>query len=303
LSRNVDLQLNVFDSAVFEPLEVKITTQDLVTGEQLNPSIRILDKGRYIITLPIGHLYHFTFENEYYKTGTLDFDLSGTVIYSKFEKDVELVPLKKRVVLHVVDVKSGKGIITEVEVVNLTTHKKYKTYVKTDPNGNVVLYLRKGDVYELNITPKGYTFFNTKLDLEEDTVTSTEIVAKVEPLTQQTKIEFHNITFETNSAELNEESFQELDRLVELMKKNPNIKVEISAHTDDVGSEAYNMKLSLRRAQAVVNYLKEHGIPEGRMIARGYGETRPLVPNDSEEHRAMNRRVELRILEINNSNE
>ncbi len=293
------VQLNVFDSAIFEPLEVKITVEDLNSGQTLeNIPVSLIDKGRYLLRLPIGTSYRFTFENEYYKTGTLDFDLSGTVIYSNFEKDVELVPLKKRIVVHVIDVKTGKGIVTEVEVINLTTKKKYKTLVKTDQNGDVVLFLRKGDVYELNITPKGYTFFNTKLDLEEDTVT-TEVVAKVEPLTQETKLEFHNITFETNSAELNEDSYEELNRLVELMKKNPNIKVEISAHTDDVGSEEYNMKLSLRRAQSVVNYLKEHGIPEDRMIARGYGETRPLVPNDSEEHRAMNRRVELRILEIN----
>ncbi len=294
----INLQLNVFDSAIFSPLVVDIKTFNLTTGKEMSIQPQLSDTGRYVVVLPIGNKYRFVFTNEFYKTDSLDFDLSKTVIYSNFEKDIELKPLLKKVVLHVVNVKTGKGVSTEVEVINLATKERYKTYVKTDNQGNVVLFLKKGGVYELNITPKGYTFYNTTLDLEQDTLPD-QIEAKIEPLTTETKLEFHNITFETNSAELNDASFAELNRLVELMKKNPSIKVEISAHTDDVGSEAYNMKLSLRRAQSVVNYLKEHGISPDRMIAKGYGESKPLVPNDTEEHRAMNRRVELRILEIN----
>ncbi len=295
----VKLQLNVFDSAIFQPLDVSIKVKNLSNGQIIDTiHPQTIEQGRYVLTIPVGRKYRFSFSNQYYKPDSLDFDLSGTVIYSSFEKDIELASLTKRVVIHVVDAITGQGIQTEVELINRRTKEHFHTTVKTDKNGNVVLFLRKGDVYELNITPRGYTFFHSNLDLEEDTVPS-QVVAKVKPLTVDTKLEFHNITFETNSAELNQESFAELDRLVELMKKNPNIKVEISAHTDDVGSEAYNLKLSQRRAQAVVDYLKQHGIPEDRMIAKGYGETQPLVPNDSPEHRAMNRRVEFKILKVN----
>jgi outer membrane protein OmpA-like peptidoglycan-associated protein len=259
-----------------------------------------LDRGRYGLQLPIGYHYRFVFENKFYKTDSLDFNLAKTVINPQYEKDVELTPVIQKVILHVVDIKSGKGVPTVVQIVTEGGHK-FTTQVKTDKNGNVVLNLRKGEVYDIAVMPKGYTFFNEKLDLRKPAQKPVkEIVARLKPLEANTKIEFHNITFETNSAELNADSYQELDRLVELLKKNPNIKVEISAHTDNVGSEAYNMKLSLRRAQSVVNYLLEHGVPRSQMIAKGYGETRPLVPNDTPEHRAMNRRVELKILKVNN---
>ncbi len=299
LYKKVTLQLNVFDSAYFQPLDAQIDLINLNTGQiKTNIEKQQLDLGRYLLTLPVGYKYRLKIKNQYYNVDFLDFDLSGTVIFPSYEKDIELVAKTKRIVIHVVDSKTGQGVSTEIEIVDKTSHRRYKTNLRTDNNGNVVLFLKKGSVYELNIKPRGYTFFTTTLDLESDTAPE-KIDAKIQPLTEETKIEFHNITFETNSAELNESSYKELDRLVQLMKENPGIIVEISAHTDDVGSEQYNMKLSLRRAQAVVNYLKQKGIPQSRMVAQGYGESRPLVPNDSPEHRAMNRRVELRILKIN----
>ncbi|MCF6240842.1 MAG: OmpA family protein, partial [Bacteroidales bacterium] len=111
----------------------------------------------------------------------------------------------------------------------------------------------------------------------------------------------NNITFESNSADLNESSYTELDRVVKLMTDNPGIKIEISAHTDNVGSDAYNLRLSKRRAQSVVQYLLDAGIDQNRLISKGYGESKPLVPNDSDEHKAMNRRVELKILKVENN--
>ena len=299
LYKQVVLQLNVFDSAYFQPLDAQIDLINLSTGQiQTNIKKHQIDKGRYLISLPVGFKYRLKLKNQYYHTDSLDFDLSGIVIFPKYEKDIELISKTKRIVIHVVDAKTGQGVSTEIEIIDKTSNHRYKTKLRADNNGNVVLFLKKGSVYELAIKPKGYTFFTTTIDLEADNAPE-KIEAKLQPLTEETKIEFHNITFETNSAELNESSYKELDRLVQLMKKNPEIIVEISAHTDDVGSEEYNMKLSLRRAQSVVNYLKQKGIPESRMVAQGYGETRPLVPNDSPEHRAMNRRVELRILKIN----
>ena len=85
-----------------------------------------------------------------------------------------------------------------------------------------------------------------------------------------------------------------------MMMKNPTMKVEISAHTDDVGSEGYNEALSQRRANSVVDYLTANNVPQGRFESKGYGEARPFVPNETDEDRAKNRRVELKVLEILN---
>ena len=85
------------------------------------------------------------------------------------------------------------------------------------------------------------------------------------------------------------------------MIDNPDIKIEIAAHTDDAGSNSYNIRLSKRRARSVVLYMRESNIDFNRIISKGYGESNPLVPNDSDEHKAMNRRVELKILKVEKS--
>lgn len=104
---------------------------------------------------------------------------------------------------------------------------------------------------------------------------------------------FRNIYFDMGKATIKPQSFAVLDSIAKMLKENPNIIVEIQGHTDDVGSEEYNLELSQRRAEAVKNYLVQvHGIDPTRLIARGYGEYRPIAPNDTPEGRAKNRRVE-----------
>lgn len=109
-------------------------------------------------------------------------------------------------------------------------------------------------------------------------------------------IPLRNIYFEFDRAELKPESYPALDSLVAYLKANPTMVVEIAGHTDSVGSEEYNLHLSQKRAEAVVRYLVGRGIDPGRLIARGYGETQPIADNGTEEGRALNRRVEMRII-------
>ena len=97
---------------------------------------------------------------------------------------------------------------------------------------------------------------------------------------------------------MTEISFKELERVVVLIKQNLTLKVEVAAHTDNVGSAAYNASLSERRAQTVAKFLEERKISAKRFVAKGYGESQPMVPNDSPENKARNRRVILKILEI-----
>ena len=109
-------------------------------------------------------------------------------------------------------------------------------------------------------------------------------------------IRLNNIFFEFAKSVLKEASFPELDRLVGILNKNPELKIEIAGHTDDVGTDASNQTLSQDRAQSVVNYLQSKGINISRLSAKGYGESKPDVPNNSDENRAFNRRVEFKIL-------
>ena len=106
----------------------------------------------------------------------------------------------------------------------------------------------------------------------------------------------NNIVFANNSYELNSTSYEELNKLVTYLSENGSFKVEISAHTDDSGGESYNLQLSNLRANSVLEYLQDNSITRERLVSRGYGEERPLFPNNTDENKAKNRRVEFKIL-------
>ena len=93
-----------------------------------------------------------------------------------------------------------------------------------------------------------------------------------------------------------ESSYSELDKVVRLLEDNPGLRIELAAHTDDHGSDKYNNALSQKRGEAARKYLLKHGISEERVNAIGYGKKQPLVPNDSDENRAINRRVEFKVI-------
>lgn len=106
-----------------------------------------------------------------------------------------------------------------------------------------------------------------------------------------------NIQFEYNSSALTEDSQAGIQMLTEFLRRNLELKVELAGHTDNVGSESYNRKLSSERADSVRNALIANGIDADRLSAKGYGASRPLAPNDTEEHRALNRRTEMIIID------
>jgi outer membrane protein OmpA-like peptidoglycan-associated protein len=110
-------------------------------------------------------------------------------------------------------------------------------------------------------------------------------------------IALKNIFFDYKKANLNKESMSELNRLVRLMAKYPTLKVEVSGHTDNVGDEEYNADLSLRRANAVVDFLVQNGIEANRLLTKGYGFSKPIDSNDTENGRQRNRRSEITIIE------
>ncbi len=117
------------------------------------------------------------------------------------------------------------------------------------------------------------------------------------PLEKNVTIVLKNIQFDFDSDAIKKSSETELKMVLQLMEKNPNLKIEVSAHTDSQGGDEYNLNLSERRATSVVNWLVDRDISTNRLKAVGFGESKPLLPNDSEENMAKNRRVEFKILE------
>ena len=109
-------------------------------------------------------------------------------------------------------------------------------------------------------------------------------------------VRLNNVFFDFDKWDLRPESFIELNRVVKLLNENPAIEIEMSAHTDSRGSDEYNFKLSDNRARSVMEYIISKGIDSSRITSHGYGETKPVASNDTDEGRQLNRRVEFKIL-------
>ncbi len=109
-------------------------------------------------------------------------------------------------------------------------------------------------------------------------------------------VRLNNVFFDFDKWDLRPESYLELDRVVKLLTDNPAIEIEMSAHTDNRGADDYNFKLSDNRARSVMEYILSKGIATNRITSQGYGETKPVAENDTDENRQLNRRVEFKIL-------
>ncbi len=118
-----------------------------------------------------------------------------------------------------------------------------------------------------------------------------------QPLKAGQSIVLKNVYFETGSFRLKQESYKELNKLVSILKNNPKSKVEISGHTDNTGNASANLNLSQNRAKSVYNYVISQGIPKAALQFKGYGQTKPVASNNTDEGRAQNRRTEFRVLE------
>jgi len=158
--------------------------------------------------------------------------------------------------------------------------------------------LPSGKNYGIAVKKEGYLFHSENFVIPENAQYQ-EIQKDIylKPIKVGQSIVLRNIFFDFDKATLRPESKTELENLIKLMNDNPNIKIEISGHTDNIGSAAYNQKLSESRAKAVVDYLIEHGIDRSRLSYMGYGFEKPIAPNDTEEGRQLNRRVEFKIVE------
>lgn len=150
--------------------------------------------------------------------------------------------------------------------------------------------------YQYEATDKYNCRSTGEVTFIEPEIKKDEFLEGLQNIEEGAAIILENIFFESNKSTLLSESYQELDKVVDFIKENNIKKIEISGHTDSEGSEAYNKKLSEGRAQAVVNYITEKGVPSETLLAVGYGEEKPIDTNTTEEGMARNRRVEFRLL-------
>ncbi len=288
LFKTVRLEVTVDDRELFEPVVARVKVNERGQNEYLKEVRTNAKTGRAVLELPIGKTYEILVSAQHFKDSKLSFNSDGLIIYRDFKKYVDLIPEKFEVPINVTDLTNNSKVKSKVLLKNKTRGEVIEV------EGNTVVSLRSGDRYEIEVTSdQGYAFNSTALDLSEGKFQPINVT--LQKLDVNAKLALRDINFETNSDQLNDISFTELNRVIKLMQENPHLKMEVAAHTDDKGPKDYNLILSNKRAKSVMEYLSA-SIPPDRLLAKGYGEDSPKVENKTEENRAINRRVEMRVV-------
>lgn len=197
------------------------------------------------------------------------------------------------------DNKSNDPLKSEFEIVSLADGKTVQKATTAAEPMNIMLYLPEGNDYALNVRADGYLMNSMNFSLKNipDSVTKKYIEIGLDKPTVGNTVTLENVFFDTDKYDLKPESFYELNKLVDFLKKNPTLRIELGGHTDNAGKEPHNLELSQNRAMAIVNYLVSKDIDASRLTAKGYGSSKPCVPNDSKENMAKNRRTEFKIIQ------
>lgn len=237
----------------------------------------------------------YTFVNEDPDLRVVNYYLAGTTYTPDKASKLQILPNTK---VSLIDANSN---VMQDYMTGTDGKFLFRVYENEDYNliGEQDGYLVKRQTYTTigkTVDPKTLTELITNITL--DTIV---VLDKIE-INKIFKLE--NIYFEFDSTRIQQSAAKELDKLVQLLIDNPEIKIEMGSHTDSVGSNSYNYELSKGRAESTVRYLIEHGISADRLTARGYGEEKPIARNtnpdgtDNPKGRDMNRRTEFKILEV-----
>ncbi|MDR3047001.1 MAG: 23S rRNA (adenine(2503)-C(2))-methyltransferase RlmN [Bacteroidales bacterium] len=196
------------------------------------------------------------------------------------------------------DALTHQPLETTLEMIDLNNHKTVTSTTSDPISGEFLACILTGTNILLNITHPDYPFYSENFQIDKS-------YSNIEPYLKDIQLVkanigntfvLRNIFFEFDKSTLKTESYTELDLLTAYLTNHKNLSVEIGGHTDNQGGDEYNLQLSLERAKTVYHYLITKGILPSRLSFRGYGKTKPIADNETEQGRATNRRTEFKIV-------
>jgi len=199
---------------------------------------------------------------------------------------------------YVYDSKTKNPVESQIIFELLSTGKEEGTAHSNPSSGKFNIILHSGKNYSYRAQAKGYMPVEESIDLGKiHKYTEVEHDLFLVPIEVGQIVKLTNVFFERGQYALLEDSHHTLNRLVQFLKDNPNIIIELGGHTDNTGSSQLNTKLSTDRVESVKQFLNTKGIADSRMMTKGYGSLKPLVNNLNEDNRRLNRRVEFKIVQ------
>jgi len=217
----------------------------------------------------------------------------------KVENAVEVASAKLTILKGVVtDAKTTQPLESSIDLIDNDKNVVLATFKSNSSTGKYLVTLPSGKNYGIAVKRDGYLFHSENFNIPDNAAfqefNKDVALKKIEI---GSTIVLRNIFFDFDKATIRPESANELERLIKLLNDNPTIKIELGSHTDSKGSDDYNWKLSDSRSKSVVDYLIGKGISTARLVAKGYGETKPIDTNETDDGRQNNRRTEFKILE------
>jgi outer membrane protein OmpA-like peptidoglycan-associated protein/Tol biopolymer transport system component len=200
------------------------------------------------------------------------------------------------------DINTSKPVKSNVAIIDLSTNKKITTF-NTGDDGTFFISIPSGKSYACIIEASGYVFYSQNFDLTttKDFYKPYLLEVFLEPI-QNVEINkplvLNNIFFKFGSAELMPESMPEINQVAKLLRENSSMKIKITGHTDDIGTDEANQLLSEQRASSVVQAIIQKGIEPKRLTAEGKGEKQPIADNKTPDGQSQNRRIEMTIIKI-----
>jgi outer membrane protein OmpA-like peptidoglycan-associated protein len=222
---------------------------------------------------------------------------SRSKIYEIDIPDEYQIKIKSNYVKGIVrDKQTQKPLRARIELINMAKNRVENIVESDSVTGQYLMVLTQGAEYALYITKPQYVFQSLNFNYSE--------VRDFKPIAMNVDLDkaragtiavLKNIFFDVDKFALKDKSIPELQKVIQFLKENPTLKLEISGHTDNTGSATYNRQLSEKRARSVYQYLLEHGIESARLTPKGYGPDQPVSKNDTEEGKMLNRRIEFKI--------
>ena len=196
--------------------------------------------------------------------------------------------------------KDGQPVASDIRIIDLANGTTVANTSSDGKNGLYIVSLPAGKDYAFHVTANGFLFHSQNVEKNNENGNEqwqpVTVDIALHPIESGERIALRNVFFETGRWEILPESEYELAKVVDLLTKNPTLKIELGGHTDNVGRPEANQRLSEQRAKAVYDYLINKGIPSDRLSYKGYGETQPVATNDTDEGRRENRRTEIKVL-------